>query len=73
MEDADIIDLYKQGRTIGYIVKKYFNYKNRNIRKNHYENGNFVVTQKNISKLECRKHVEQVILNYLNIMKLCNG
>ena len=73
MEDSDIIDLYKQGRTISYIVKRYFNYINRDIRQNHYENGNFVVTQKNISKIECRKHVEQVILNHLNIMKYCNG
>ena len=73
MKVIDIIEMYKEGKTISFITNVYYREKNANIPHNYYKNGAFVITKKEVTKTDCRKIVENVIINYLNRYKPLNG
>ena len=73
MIDKDIIEMYKKGKSIAFITNHYYREKNANIPQNYYRNGSFVITKKEVTKTDCRKIVENVIINYLNRYKVLNG
>lgn len=73
MNEIDIIEMYKKGKSIAFITNQYYREKNANIPQNYYKNGSFIITKKEVNKTECRKIVETVIINYLNRFKVING
>lgn len=73
MNDIDIIEMYKKGKSIAFITNQYYREKNANIPSNYYRNGSFIVTKKAINKIDCRKYVEKIILSYLTRKSIING
>lgn len=73
MNEIDIIEMYKKGKSIAFITNQHYREKNANIPQNYYKNGSFIITKKEVNKTECRKIVETVIINYLNRFKVING
>lgn len=70
LKEKDVVDMYKQGYSIDYIVKCYFDYKNKDGVKNHYFNGSYIVTKKKYSMPYCSKTVYSMLLKYNdNVLK----
>lgn len=66
MDNNEIITLYKIGKSIDFITAEFYKRENKNIKNNYYNKyGNYIVTKKEISKIEARHHVETVIFNYI--------
>lgn len=62
----DVIDMYEQGYSLKYIVKKYFDYKNRDDVQNHYFKGNYIITSKKYSMSFCEKAVCDILIKHNN-------
>ena len=75
VRNKDVVELYKKGYSIDFIVKSYYRFKTSNDIRNHMFNGNFIVTKKTISIENARREVQEIIINYLNTncakWKLC--
>lgn len=66
VRNKDVVELYKKGYSIDFIVKSYYRFKTSNDIRNHMFNGNFIVTKKTISIENARREVQEIIINYLN-------
>lgn len=64
--NADVIDMYEQGYSLKYIVKKYFDYINRDEVQNHYFKGNYIITAKKYPMSFCEKTVCDILIRYHN-------
>lgn len=62
--EIDVVDLYKKGYSIDYIVDRYYEYKNKDCVKDHYFNGTYIITKKKAVKSCCRNCVEEILLSY---------
>lgn len=64
-KNKDVIELYKKGYPIDFIVKSYYRFKTINDVHNHMFNGNFIVTKRSISIEIARREVQEMIIDYL--------
>lgn len=62
--DELIIDLYKKGFSIAYIVDKVFKINKNNIPKNESYNNFRLYESRGYNRLDCSLYVSKVILNY---------
>ena len=65
--NKDIIEFYKKGYSIDYIVKAYYRFKTKNDIRNHAFGNQFIITRKSITMEKAREDVEEAIINYLNV------
>ena len=64
MTSRDIVDMYKKGYPVDFIVDYVFKYKTRNDIPNHKFNNTFIITKKSCSKEQARKEVEDTIFKF---------
>lgn len=65
MNRNDIIEMYKKGYSVDYIVKEYYNFKTKHDIKNHSFNNVFIITKKSISMEKAREDIQKTIVDYL--------
>jgi len=63
MNSNDILNMYSKGISVNAIVTTLFKYKNRNLPPTQKIGTMYIVPQKRLTKEECRKEVEEVILS----------
>lgn len=64
MTSKDVVEMYKKGFSIDYIVDTLYNYKTKNDIPNHKFKNTFIITKKSCSKEQARKDVENTILKF---------
>ena len=65
MNKKDVIELYKQGYSVSYIIDLYYSEKTKFDIPNHRYNSVYIIPDKSIVKTQAREEVESSILNYL--------
>ncbi len=65
MPKLDIVELYKQGYSIDFIIDTYYKHKTRNDKPNEKIGNCILIKRKSITKDESKKKVYQEIYNYL--------
>lgn len=64
MTNKDIVEMYKKGYSIDYIISAFYNYKTKNDIPNHKFRNTFIITKKSITKENARKDVEDILLKF---------
>ena len=59
MDDLSIIECYKKGYSVKYIIKKYYKSKNRELSK-RVVNGQFIIDRPKYSYVYCAEYVYDV-------------
>ncbi|MBP3255542.1 MAG: hypothetical protein J6M60_03535 [Clostridia bacterium] len=72
MTSSDIVEMYKKGYSINYIVNQWYKWKTKNDEKNYRSGRNFVVTKKSIKVGQAKKEVEEIILKNSPISNKAN-
>ena len=65
MNDDFILKLYKEGYSIDFIVDTCYKNVNSKCLQNYFHNGNLVIVKKETKKIDVRRHVEQIIFDYV--------
>ena len=61
----NIVELYKKGYSIDYIIKSYYKYKTKHDLPNIQRNNLIILRRKSISKEDSKKKVYEEIYNYI--------
>lgn len=63
--EFDIVELYKKGYSIDYIIESYYRYKTKYDLPNIQKNNLIILRKKSISKEDSKKKVYEEIYNYI--------
>lgn len=69
MNSRDIVEMYKKGYSIDYIIKRFYDYKTKFDTPNHKFGNTYIITKKSISFSECEKIVCETVLKFLKEKK----
>lgn len=64
MTSKDVVEMYKKGYSIDYIVDTFYKFKTKDDIPNHKINDTFIVTKKSITKDKAKNDVENTILKF---------
>lgn len=64
MTSKDVVDMYKKGYSIDFIVDTFYNYKTKNDMPNHKFKNTFIITNKSTTKNNVRKEVEDLLFKF---------
>ena len=64
MTSKDVVEMYKKGFSIDYIVKEFYRYKTRNDIPNHKFRNTYIITKKSVDKESVKQGVYEIILKF---------
>ena len=67
MDKFDVVDLYKKGFSIDFIINAYYKYKKNNSKDvvSYLNNKILIIKSDGVTKTKCRAFVEQCLYEYL--------
>lgn len=65
MTSKDIVEMYKKGYSINYIIKEWYRYRIRNDIPNHKFKNTYIITKKSVSMKTVEKDVYDILFETL--------
>lgn len=65
MTSKDVVEMYKKGYSIDYIIKEFYRYKTRNDIPDHKFNNTYIITKKSVTIENVRKDVYELLFEVL--------
>ena len=67
MKRSDIIELYKKGFSVDFIINAYYRDKKKNSNDicSYFDNKILIIKRNGVKKIDCRNYVENCLYDYL--------
>lgn len=72
MNSSDVLEMYKKGYSIDYIINQYYKCKIKDDKSNYRIGNKFVIIDKSVKKENVRKEIEELILKNSPISNKAN-